>query len=82
MNGKVLEFEHDILMRESEARGVAIGEARGEARGEKYGEARQMVGLIESLARNVKVSIEDACRMTGTQLGAYRDAKKLLAERR
>lgn len=66
MNGKVLEFEHDILMRESEERG----------------EAKQMVTLIESLARNVKVSIEDACRMTGTQLGAYWDAKKLLAERR
>ena len=86
MNGRVLEFEHDILMRESEARGVAIGEARGvaigEARGEKYGEARQRVTLIESLARNIKVSIEEACRMTGTRLADYRDAKKLLAERR
>ena len=74
MNGRVLEFEHDILMRESEA--------RGEIRGEKYGAARQMVTLIESLARNRKVSIEDACGMTGTQLVDYRDGKKLLAERR
>lgn len=82
MGGKVLEFEHDILMRESEARGVAIGEARGVAigmeRGEKSGEAKQTVALIESFARNAKVSIEEACRMADIPVSVYRNAKTIL----
>lgn len=74
MGGKVLEFEHDILMRESEARGVAIGMERGE----KSGEAKQTVALIESFARNAKVSIEEACRMADIPVSVYRNAKTIL----
>ncbi len=64
MGGRVLEFEHDILMRQSEARA----------------EARTKVLSIETLSRNAQMTIEKACTLLGVSMSDYLDAKKMLSE--
>ena len=82
MGGKVLEFEHDILMRESEARGVRKGERigilKGESRGVKIGEARRLVKNVESVMRTLGLSLEKACEAMETTVGEYTNAKRLV----
>lgn len=89
MGGKVLEFEHDILMRESEARGVRKGERIGvlkgekigESRGVKIGEARRLVKNVESVMRTLGLSLEKACEAMETTAGEYTKAKHLILEK-
>lgn len=89
MGGKVLEFEHDILMRESEARGVRKGEKIGilkgekigESRGVKIGEARRLVKNVESVMRTLGLSLEKACEAMETTAGEYTKAKHLILEK-
>ena len=89
MGGKVLEFEHDILMRESEARGVLKGERIGvlkgekigESRGVKIGEARRLVKNGESIMRTLDLSLEKACEAMETTVGEYTNAKHLSLEK-
>ena len=85
MGGKVLEFEHDILMRESEARGVRKGERigilKGESRGVKIGEARRLVKNVESVMRTLGLSLEKACEAMETTVGEYTNAKHLILEK-
>ncbi len=93
MGGKVLEFEHDILMRESEARGVRKGERigvlkgekigilKGESRGVKIGEARRLVKNVESVIRTLGLSLEKACEAMETTVGEYTNAKHLILEK-
>ena len=81
MGGKVLEFEHDILMRESEARGVQKGERIGESRGVKIGEARRLVKNVESVMRTLGLSLEKACEAMETTVGEYTNAKHLILEK-
>ena len=82
MGGKVLEFEHDILMRESEARGVQKGERigilKGESRGVKIGEARRLVENVESIMRTLGLSLEKACEAMETTVEEYTNAKRLV----
>jgi len=63
MGGRVLEFEHDILMRQSEARG----------------KAEQKVLLIEALSQNGKMTIEEACRLLDISISDYLNAKNMLS---
>ena len=70
MGGKVLEFEHDILMRESEA--------RGELKGEKIGDAKRLVKNVESIMRTLGLSLEKACEAMETTIGEYTKAKEQL----
>lgn len=89
MGGKVLEFEHDILMRESEARGVRkgetrgikIGETRGIKIGEKRGKAGELVKNVESVMRTLDLSLEKACGVMETTVEAYMKAKRLAGEK-
>ncbi len=85
MGGKVLEFEHDILMRESEARGVRKGERigilKGESRGVKIGEARRLVKNVESVMRTLGLSLEKACEAMETTVGEYTNAKHLVMDK-
>ena len=90
MGGKVLEFEHDILMRESEARGVLkgekigvlkgekIGELRGVEIGEKRGDARTLVKNVESIMRTLGLSLEKACEAMETTVEDYTKAKHMI----
>jgi len=66
MGGRVLEFEHDILMRQSEVR----GEARGKA--------EQKVLSIETLSKNCHVTVEKACGLLGISMSDYLEAKNML----
>lgn len=70
MGGKVLEFEHDILMRESEARGVL--------KGEKRGDARTLVKNVESIMRTLDLSLEKACEAMETTVEDYTKAKHMI----
>ncbi len=70
MGGKVLEFEHDILMRESEARGVLKGQERGDA--------RRLVKNVESIMRTLDLSLEKACEAMETTVEDYTKAKHLI----
>ena len=70
MGGKVLEFEHDILMRESEARGVL--------KGEKRGDARTLVKNVESIMRILDLSLEKACEAMETTVEDYTKAKHMI----
>ncbi len=89
MGGKVLEFEHDILMRESEARGVRKGEKigiqKGEEigmlKGEKRGDAKRLVKNVESIMRTLGLSLEKACEAMETTAGEYTKAKRLILEK-
>ncbi len=82
MGGKVLEFEHDILMRESEARGVLKGEKIGELRGveigEKRGDARTLVKNVESIMRTLDLSLEKACEAMETTVEDDTKAKHMI----
>lgn len=64
MGGKVLEFEHDILMRQSEEKG----------------EARELVKNVESIMRTLKLSLEKACEVMETTVGDYMEAKLLILD--
>lgn len=66
MGGKVLEFEHDILMKQ------------GEARGEAKGEARELVKNVDTIMRTLKMSFEEACEAMEITAGEYTRAKKLI----
>ncbi len=81
MGGKVLEFEHDILMRESEARGVRKGEKIGMLKGEKRGDAKRLVKNVESIMRTLGLSLEKACEAMETTAGEYTKAKRLILEK-
>ena len=81
MSGKVLEFEHDILMRESEARGVRKGEKIGMLKGEKRGDAKRLVKNVESIMRTLGLSLEKACEAMETTAGEYTKAKSLILEK-
>ncbi len=82
MGGKVLEFEHDILMKESEARGIIKGEKRGEQRGEKRGEAKALVKNVESIMKTLKLSLEKACEAMETTVGDYTKAKQMMLNKK
>ena len=66
MGGKVLEFEHDILMRQSETKG----------------EARVLVKNVEAVMRNLKLSLEKACEVMETTVGDYTKAKHLILDQK
>lgn len=68
MGGKVLEFEHDRLIRQ--------GETRGEARGE----ARSLVNNAESIMRTLHVSLEKACELLETTVNEYQKARQLISK--
>ena len=70
MGGKVLEFEHDILMRESETKG------------EIKGEARELVKNVDAIMRNLKLSLEKACEVMETTVGEYMKAKHLILDQK
>lgn len=74
MGGKVLEFEHDILMRESEIKGQIRGEAKGEA--------RELVKNVDAIMRNLKLSLEKACEAMETTVGEYTRAKHLVLDQK
>ena len=76
MGGKVLEFEHDVLMKESEARGKAIGEVRGKA----IGEASSLVNSVETIMKTLKVPLEKACELLETTVSDYQKAKLLISK--
>ncbi len=86
MGGKVLEFEHDILMKDSEARGIIKGEKRGEERGEqrgeKRGEAKALVKNVESIMKTLKLSLEKACEAMETTVGDYTKAKQMMLNKK
>ena len=62
MGGKVLEFEHDILMKQGEAKG----------------EARELVKNVDTIMRTLKMSLEEACEAMEITAGEYTRAKKLI----
>lgn len=76
MGGKVIEFEHDILMKQSEK----VGEARGKALGEALGKASQLISSVDALIRNAQMPIEEACRLLSIHMSDYLAAKDLLSE--
>lgn len=78
MGGKVLEFEHDILMKESEAR----GERKGELKGEKIGDAKRLVKNVESIMRTLGLPLEKACEAMETTIGEYTKAKEQLLKKK
>ncbi len=63
MGGKVLEFEHDRILKQGEARG----------------EAGKTIASIEAVMKNLKVSLEQACSILGITKGDYDEAKSLLS---
>lgn len=77
MGGKVLEFEHDILMKESEAK----GEKKGVKLGETRGEARELVKNVESIMRTLRLPLEKACEAMETTVGDYTKAKQLILDK-
>ena len=81
MGGKVLEFEHDILMRQSEKKGEIKGERRGEKRGERKGEAKELVKNVDSIMRTLKLSLEKACNAMEITVEDYTRAKHLILEK-
>lgn len=72
MGGKVLEFEHDRLIRQ--------GETRGEVRGEARGSARSLVNNVESIMRTLHVSLEKACELLETTVNEYQKARQLISK--
>lgn len=64
MGGKVLEFEHDILMKESEARG----------------KASSLVNSVETIMKTLKVPLEKACELLETTVSDYQKAKLLISK--
>jgi len=72
LGGKVLEFEHDIWIREGEKRGIAIGEERGQA--------VSLVKNVETLMKNSKRSLEKACSLLDITTDDYNKAKALISK--
>jgi len=68
LGGKILEFEHDILMRQSEELG------------EKLGSAKMLVKSVESTMKNLKVPLEEACKTLETTVGEYQRSKELISK--
>ncbi len=66
MGGKILEFEHDILMKQSETKG----------------EARELVKNVEAIMRTLKLSLEKACEAMETTVGDYTKAKHLILDQK
>ena len=81
MGGKVLEFEHDILMKESETRGELKGEKIGILKGEKIGDAKRLVKNVESIMRTLGLSLDKACEAMETTIGEYTKAKEQLLKK-
>lgn len=64
MGGKVLEFEHDRLIRQGEARGGA----------------QSLVNSVESIMRTLHVSLEKACELLETTVNEYQKAQRLISK--
>lgn len=64
MGGKVLEFEHDILMRESEA----------------HGEAKGIVNSVNSIMKKLNISLAKACELVDTTVDDYQKARSLITK--
>lgn len=92
MGGKVLEFEHDILMKESEAQGIAIGEAQGieigkaqgvaigEAQGIEIGKAKSLTSNVASVMKKLNISLAKACELLEITVDDYQKAKGLISK--
>ena len=52
-----------------------IGEARGVKRGVKLGREQELVNNIDNLVLNMPCSLEQACRLLGTSVEEYYEAK-------
>lgn len=58
--------------------GIEKGKEIGIERGIERGAAQQLVNSVENVALNLKVSIEDACKIVGASIEAFERAKKII----
>ena len=66
------------IMKESEARGMAIGEARGEAKGKAIGQTNGIAISIKNLMKNMNLSAEKAMEALGISKDEYSKYMTLL----
>lgn len=63
-------------------RGTAIGIEKGTAigmeRGLERGAAKQLIESVENVAANLKVNVEEACKIVGTSMEAFENAKLIV----
>lgn len=58
--------------------GIEKGKEIGIERGIERGAAQQLVNSVENVALNLKVSIEDACKIVGASIEAFERAQKII----
>lgn len=80
-----LEFRREymkayLMVQEAKSEGRAEGREEGRAEGRAEGAARYLVDMVERLAANRELSVEEVCELLGESHETYMEAKKFLGE--
>ena len=49
--------------------------------GMQHGEAKQLVNSVENVVANLKISVEEACKILGTSVEAFEKAKTIIQKK-
>ena len=77
MGGKVIEFEHDILMKQSKEEGRLEGRLEGRQEGRLEGKMENMLSTAQALIKLGTMSLENISMVTGLPLSKVQELSEI-----